>query len=65
MHIVHSKASTTWEMFFGTVSENDGIFWFFNPEKNSVQEHPVVVELPELGTNRYTVKLPQAGSVNS
>lgn len=33
-------------MFFSTVRENDGIFWFFNLEKDSVQERPVV-ELPE------------------
>lgn len=46
MHIVHSKASTTRGMFFSTVRENDGIFWFFNLEKDSVQERPVV-ELPE------------------
>lgn len=56
MHTVHSKALTTWEMFFSTVSENDGIFRFFNLEKESVQEYPVVVELRKhrWSTNSYT-----------
>lgn len=41
-HTVHAKASTSQEMVFRTVHGNEGTFWFFNLEKDSVQERPTV-----------------------
>lgn len=65
-HMAHPKALATWEVFFSTVCENDGTFWFFNLEKDSVRNVLLLWNFQNrLSTNRNTVKLPWAGSSTS